>query len=102
MWWASRWEAWALSTWSAATPTSLPNFKTNTSFRIFHGDADAVVPVRYSREAYLKLKAEGVNVEYIELPGVNHNSWDPAFNRDDFMPWLFEQNKKTNKQRIAR
>lgn len=80
----------------------LHNFKTNTSFRIFHGDADAVVPVRYSREAYLKLKAEGVNVEYIELPGVNHNSWDPAFNRDDFMPWLFEQNKKTNKQRIAR
>lgn len=75
----------------------LHNFKTNTSFRIFHGDADAVVPVRYSREAYLKLKESGINVEYIEFPGVNHNSWNPAFNRDDFLPWLFSQKKDKNK-----
>lgn len=71
----------------------LNNFSSKTAFRIFHGDADAVVPVRFSREAYLKLKAEGANAEYIEFPGVNHNSWDPAFNRDDFMPWLFKQSK---------
>ena len=67
----------------------LNDFSSPTAFRIFHGDADSVVPVRFSREAYLKLKEEGANVEYIEFPGVNHNSWDPAFNRDDFMPWLF-------------
>lgn len=75
----------------------LNNFRTETVFRIYHGDADSVVPVRFSREAYLKLKESGVNVEYIEFPGVNHNSWNPAFNRDDFLPWLFRQKKDKNK-----
>lgn len=72
----------------------LNDFSSKTAFRIFHGDADSVVPVRFSREAYLKLKAEGADVEYIEFPGVNHGSWDPAFNRPDFMSWLFQQRKK--------
>lgn len=70
------------------------NFTTSeTAFRIFHGDADPVVPVRFSREAYLKLYYEGANVAYIEFPGVNHDSWNPAFNRPDFMSWLFQQRK---------
>ena len=72
----------------------LHKFSSETAFRIFHGDADSVVPVRFSREAYLRLKDEGANVEYIEFPGVNHGSWDPAFNRPDFMSWLFQQRKK--------
>ena len=72
----------------------LDGFYSNTVFRIFHGDVDSVVPVRLSREAYLKLKSKGVDVEYIEFPGVNHGSWDPAFNRRDFMSWLFQQRKK--------
>jgi predicted peptidase len=42
----------------------------------------------------MKLKAEGANVEYIEFPGVNHGSWDPAFNKPDFMSWMFQQIKK--------
>lgn len=69
-------------------------FASQTAFRIFHGDADAVVPVRFSREAYRKLKERGAEVEYIEFPGVNHDSWNPAFNRADFLPWLFQQRKK--------
>lgn len=69
------------------------NFSTKTVFRIFHGDADSVVPVRFSRQAYLKLKSEKISVEYIEFPGVNHGSWDPAFNKSDFMSWLFQQTK---------
>lgn len=69
----------------------LSNLQSKTAFRIFHGDADSVVPVTFSREAYLMLKATGANVEYIEFPGVNHGSWQPAFNRDDFMTWLFQQ-----------
>ena len=72
----------------------LNGLNTQTAFRIFHGDADSVVPVRFSREAYIKLKEEGVNVEYIEFPGVNHNSWDPAFNMPDFIEWIFQQRKK--------
>ncbi len=72
----------------------LKNLNSETSFRIIHGDADAVVPVRFSREAYTTLKDEDANVEYIEFPGVNHNSWDPAFNMPDFLAWMFKQRKK--------
>jgi len=38
-----------------------------STFRIFHGDADDVVPVKGSREAYKALKAAGADVEYIVL-----------------------------------
>lgn len=77
-------------------PNRLIGFPSETAFRIFHGDADSVVPVRFSREAYLKLKAAGADVEYIEFPGINHGSWEPAFNKPDFISWLFLQRKKQN------
>lgn len=66
----------------------------NVAFRIFHGDADDVVPVAGSRQAYKVLKAAGASVEYIEFPGCNHGSWNPAFNYPDFIKWLFTQKKK--------
>ena len=62
-------------------------------FRIFHGDADNVVTVEGSRMAYRALKAAGADVEYIEFPGCNHGSWNPAFSYPDFMSWLFSQKK---------
>ena len=66
----------------------------NVAFRIFHGDADDVVPVAGSRQAYKALKAAGASVEYIEFPGCNHGSWNPALNYPDFMKLLFTQKKK--------
>lgn len=60
-----------------------------TSIRIFHGDADNVVPVEASREAYATLDWMGVDVEYVEYPGVKHGAWVPAFKSDDFLSWLF-------------
>ena len=66
----------------------------NVRFRIFHGDADNVVPVEGSREAYKALKNLGVEVEYIEFPGCNHGSWNPAFNYPGFMEWVFAQRKR--------
>ena len=62
-------------------------------FRIFHGDADNVVPVSGSRQAYKALKAAGADVKYTEFPGVTHGSWNPAFTLPDFMSWLFSQKK---------
>ena len=76
----------------AVEPSRLAGIE-GVSFRIFHGDADTVVPVRCSREAYKALKEAGVKVEYIEFPGCTHGSWNPAFCRDDFMEWLFKQKK---------
>lgn len=69
----------------------LQEIETSTALRIYHGDADPVVPVQFSRDAYTTLKAKGADVQYIELPGVDHNSWTPAFNKDDFMEWLFKK-----------
>lgn len=63
-------------------------------FRIFHGDADNVVPVEGSRQAYKALKRAGGDVEYIEFPGCNHGSWNPAFCYPDFMKWIFDRKKK--------
>jgi predicted peptidase len=60
---------------------------------IFHGDADATVPVAESRgmaEALRRLKGD---VQYTELPGVGHNSWDPAYDRADVIEWLLKQRR---------
>ena len=63
-------------------------------WRIFHGDADDIVPVECSRKAYAALNDAGADVEYFEFPGCNHGSWNPAFNQPDFMTWLFAQKKR--------
>lgn len=76
----------------AVDPARLTDIE-GVSFRIFHGDADTVVPVECSRKAYKALREAGADVEYIEFPGCTHGSWNPAFNRDDFMEWLFKQKK---------
>lgn len=63
-------------------------------FRIYHGDADQTVSCNGSRQAYLALKEYGATVSYFEFPGVEHNSWNPAFNQPDFFEWLFKQKRK--------
>ena len=62
-----------------------------SAVRICHGDADNVVPLEYSRQAFRKLRSCGVNVQYREYPGVGHDSWNRAISEPDFLPWLFSQ-----------
>ena len=71
----------------------LEKLVTSTKFRIYHGDSDSVVPVEFSREAYLALKKAGIEAEYIEFPGIDHGSWNPAFSQSDYFSWLFGQRK---------
>lgn len=61
---------------------------------IFHGDADRTVPVEESRRMAAALEAIGAEVNYTELPGVGHNAWDPAYEREDLMPWLLEHQRQ--------
>lgn len=70
-----------------------------TAFRVFHGDADVVVNVDLSRKMVARLKELKVPVEYIEYPGVNHNSWDNAFAEPTFMSWLFQHQMAPDKKR---
>jgi predicted peptidase len=75
-------------------PPRLKDAAKQVKFRIYHGDADQVVSSNGSRDAYLALKEFGANVTYFEFPGVEHNSWNPAFNQPDFFEWLFKQKRK--------
>lgn len=61
---------------------------------IVHGDADAVVPVEESQRMHAALSAAGAPVHYVELPGVNHNSWDAAYGSAEFSEWLFAQQRR--------
>ncbi len=61
---------------------------------IFHGDADPVVPILYSRRMYSALKAAGARVTMTEYPGVGHDSWKNAFAETRLLPWLFAQKKQ--------
>ncbi len=58
---------------------------------IVHGDADVVVPVEQSRMMAAALRSAGADVTYTELPGVNHNAWDPAYANEELIEWLFQQ-----------
>lgn len=62
---------------------------------IFHGDADALVPVQLSRTMFEELKRAGSQkVRYTEFPGVEHNSWDKAYAMPETLDWLFQQKKE--------
>lgn len=60
---------------------------------IVHGAVDSVVPVEESRKMFAALQAAGAQVTYKELPGVNHNSWDPGFADEALPAWLFQQRR---------
>ena len=62
--------------------------------RLFHGDADSVVPVEESRKMFAALKALGAGVAYTEYPGVDHNSWDRAYADADLWTWVFTQRRR--------
>lgn len=55
---------------------------------IFHGDEDDINPVTESRVMVRALQAVGGKVRYTEYPRVGHNSWDRAYDEEEFMPWL--------------
>ncbi|MBT1710666.1 prolyl oligopeptidase family serine peptidase [Fulvivirgaceae bacterium PWU5] len=68
----------------------------NVPMFFHHGDQDSAVPVAVSREWTKKLKELGVNVEYTEYPGVNHNSWENAYKDEAAFDWF----KKYTRQKF--
>lgn len=80
----------------------------------FHGDADPLVDVKFSRDLFAKLSDSGGVMKYTELRGVRHNAWVQAFTyqgddaqkgyvtrhgsdrcdrTEDVWQWLFRQRK---------
>ncbi len=60
--------------------------------RTFHGAEDDIVPPSGTREMAEALRAAGAaDFDYVEFPGVNHWSWDPACAYPGIGKWMFSQ-----------
>jgi len=59
----------------------------------FHGADDSVVPAELSRNMVEAIQARGGNIQYTEYEGVDHNSWDKAYQESEGIPWLLQQRK---------
>lgn len=85
----------AVAICGAVNPDNL-NSITYTSFRIYHGMNDDVIPVEASEVAYETLKKRGIDAQLIEIPDVGHECWDLAFGSPDFLSWIFSKSKFQN------
>lgn len=65
--------------------------------RIYHSRDDNTVSFSASQTMYNAIKnAGGKKVEFIELNGLGHNSWDYAYSDREAICWMLAQNKATN------
>jgi predicted peptidase len=64
---------------------------------IFHGAADAIVPVTESQRMNEAMTEVGAEVHYTEYPGVGHASWDKAYDEPKLFPWLFSKSLAAGK-----
>ena len=80
-----------------ATPDPFSAFAARlrkTPLWIFHGDADAQVPVTQSRRLFAALKSIGAPVRYTELPGADHDTAPPkAYAEAELFQWLLNQHR---------
>jgi acetyl esterase/lipase len=75
----------------------------NVPAHFFHGDLDPAVKVDVSRTWVKKLKEHGSEVEYIEYPGVFHDSWVNAYKDGFIFDWFskFKRNAFPDQVRYA-
>ncbi|MEI6972926.1 MAG: prolyl oligopeptidase family serine peptidase, partial [bacterium] len=67
-------------------------------FRIFHGDADNIVPEAGSQAMYAALKEAGADVAYHVYPGGNHFIWEQTYRNKENIDWLFKQRRGAAKK----
>ena len=88
--------------WAAIAPVCpAPPFGTverapnalNIPVHFFQGGADPVVLPEGTRQWRKRLEDLGTKVEYVEYPGVQHNSWEKAYADEAIFKW-FEQYKR--------
>jgi predicted esterase len=60
----------------------------NLPVKIFQGEIDPVVPATETRRWYKRLLEAGVKAEYVEYPGIRHNSWDVAYKDGAIFDWF--------------
>ncbi len=72
----------------------------NVSLHFFHGDQDNAVPVDVSRAWHKRLVNLGTDVEYIEYPGVRHNSWELAYKDGSIFDWFAKHKRNRFPERV--
>ena len=72
----------------------------NFPVHFFHGDQDDAVPVDVSRQWQKRLLNLDTNVEYIEYPGVRHNSWDLAYKNGAIFDWFAKYKRNRFPERV--
>lgn len=60
----------------------------------FHGAADSIIKVEWSRAMIDSLKAAGGSTRYSEFQDVGHDVWTRAFATEELYEWLFAQKKR--------
>jgi pimeloyl-ACP methyl ester carboxylesterase len=60
----------------------------NVPVRLYHGEADTIVPVASSRAWQRRLLDLGVPAGYTEYPATRHNVWEIAYARGGVLDWL--------------
>ncbi|TDB65971.1 carboxylesterase family protein [Arundinibacter roseus] len=89
-----------------APPPGTESYVTNAfnyPVHFFQGGADPVVKPEGTREWVEKFKAANSAVEYIEFPGVQHNSWENAYQDEFIFKWFsqFTRNPFPNEVRFS-
>jgi predicted peptidase len=64
-----------------------------SSWWIFHGERDNVVPPSFSKNMAAALQRYHSDVKLTLYAGANHNSWDSAFAEPELLPWLLSKKR---------
>ncbi|MEO6231037.1 MAG: alpha/beta hydrolase-fold protein [Ferruginibacter sp.] len=82
----------AIAICGGGNPATAKQMK-GTSWWIFHGAKDDVVPPALSQQMYEALINVEAKARYTVYPEADHNSWDAAFAEPSLLPWLFSQHR---------
>ena len=63
----------------------------------FHGDKDAVVKTKRSRDMIAAINEVGGKPQYTEYKSVTHDSWTQTYSDQNVLRWLFMQKKGEQK-----
>jgi predicted peptidase len=76
-------------------PQSVSLYAKEIPLWVFHGAKDDVVDPSFSIEMVSAILQAGGYPRFTLFDTANHNSWDPAFQQPEFLPWLFGKSKIT-------
>jgi acetyl esterase/lipase len=91
---------------AAVCPSMPPGFEflvgnaRHIPVKLFQGSDDPVIQPESTRAWRDRLKSVGAGVEYVEYPGVKHNSWDSAYANAAIFDWFRAHQRARAPQRV--